>query len=38
MLEMSRKYTLMQEIRIDMPSDITIAIAMMGNAHNICHE
>jgi len=38
MLEMSRKYTLIQEIRIAIPRAITSAIAKIGIAHSICHE
>jgi hypothetical protein len=38
MLEISRKYTLIQEIRIAIPKAMTSAIAKIGIAHNICHE
>ena len=38
MLEISRKYTLMHEIKIDIPSPITMAIKKIGIAQSICHE
>ena len=37
-LAISRKYTLMHEIKIAMPKPINNAIRITGIAQNICHE
>jgi len=38
MLDTSRKYTLTHEIKIDIPSPMSIAIKKIGIAQSICHE